>query len=63
MTGPVIAIKPRISYRDGVYTCRRIFVVGHGTTRRAAWNAMWQAYWDNQFSPVRRRADSVKAGT
>jgi hypothetical protein len=56
MTTPNIAIKPRMSYRDGIWTCRRIFIVGYGTTMRAAWDAMWQAYWDDMFRPAYRRA-------
>jgi hypothetical protein len=44
-------MKPRMSYRNGVWHCRVGHAVGIGSTMRRAWDDMW--FWHDVL--MRRR--------
>lgn len=55
-------IKPRLTFWNGVWWCRRLGVTGCGTTPLAAWTDMWGLYREATFPIIDHYQRRVRVG-
>lgn len=54
----MIRIKPYIKRRNGQFECHRLQIIGTGSTRKEAWQAMWNLYYGNVVKPRSKQKEN-----